>query len=103
MRIKWSHRARQDLRDLRDYVAKDSTYYARQFTDRLIFSTEKLIAHSRLGRKVPETDQDDIRELIFHDYRIIYLIKSDHLYIVTIIHGSRDLTQLETKPWEDNT
>ncbi|MCZ6804623.1 MAG: type II toxin-antitoxin system RelE/ParE family toxin [Proteobacteria bacterium] len=90
------------MRDLREYIAKDSTYYAKQFTGKIITTTEKLIDHSKLGRKVPEAkqDQDHIRELIFRDYRIIYMIRPDHLYIVTVIHGSRDLTQLETKPWE---
>jgi len=45
-------------------------------------------------------EQDHIRELISQNYRIIYLIRPDHLYIVTVIHGNRDLTQGETKPWE---
>ena len=31
------------------------------------------------------------RELIFRDYRIIYLLRTEHLYVVSVIHGSRDL------------
>ena len=100
MRIRWSHRARVDLRDIKNYIAKDSPSHARQFAEKIFTTTEKLIDHSKLGRKVPEAEQDHIRELIFQHYRIIYLIRSDHLYIVTVIHGNRDLTQEETKPWE---
>ena len=100
MRIRWSHRARADLRDLRDYIAKDSPYYAKQFAKKIITTTEKLINHSNLGRKVPEAEQDSIRELIVRNHRIIYVIRPDHLYIVTIIHGNRDITQWKTKPWE---
>jgi len=40
--IEWSHRARTDIRDLKAYIAKDSPYYARRFTDRIIASVEKL-------------------------------------------------------------
>ena len=100
MRIRWSHRAWIDLRDLRDYIAKDSPSDAEQFAEKIIAATEKLVDHPQLGRKVPEAEQDHIRELIFRNYRIIYLIRSDHVYIVTVIHGNRDLRQWETKPWE---
>ncbi|AJQ97858.1 type II toxin-antitoxin system RelE/ParE family toxin [Gynuella sunshinyii] len=36
----------------------------------------------------------------FQNYRIIYLVKPDYLYIVAVVHGSRDLTRMESKPWE---
>jgi hypothetical protein len=28
------------------------------------------------------------------------LVKTDYLYIVAVIHGSRDLTRMDNKPWE---
>ena len=31
--------------------------------------------------------------------RVIYLHQADHVTIVTVIHGSRDLTSIENKPW----
>lgn len=100
MRIRWSRRARIDLRDIRESIAKDSSSDAKQFVEKIMTATEKLIDHPRLGRKVPEAEQDHIRELLFRNYRIIYLIRSDHLSIVTVIHGNRDVMQWETKPWE---
>ena len=99
MRIRWSRRARVDLRNIRESIAKDSSSDAKQFVEKIIIATEKLIDHPRLGRKVPEAGQDHIRELIFRNYRVI-LVRSDSLSIVTVIHGNRDLTQWETKPWE---
>ena len=53
-----------------------------------------------MGRAVPEVEREEVRELIFHNYRIIYLVKPDYLYIVAVVHGSRDLTRMESKPWE---
>ena len=41
----------------------------------------------------------DVRELIFQSYRIIYLHQSDHVYI-TVINGSRDLTDMENQSWD---
>jgi len=93
MIIEWSARARADLSNLRDYIAKDSPVYARRVSERIIAAVEKLREFPRIGRRVPEAgDRDDLRELIHNDYRIIYLAKPDCIFIVTIVHGRRDLT-----------
>ena len=38
--------------------------------------------------------------MIYQGYRIIYLLKSDNVFIVTILHGSRDLAAGELRPWD---
>ncbi len=101
-KLHWSEVAEADLDDIYDYIARDVPYYAEMFVDRLIEATDKLEAHPRLGRKVPEADdRDDVRELIVQGYRIIYLLQTDQLQILTVIHGSRDLAGQEKKPWEE--
>lgn len=85
---------------LRDYIARDSPHYARLFTERLVESVEKLSDFPRIGRRVPEADRDDVRELIFHAYRIIYLIEAEGVTILTVVHGSRDLARREPPPWQ---
>lgn len=100
--IEWSQRARADIRALKAYIAKDSPYYARRFTERVIASVEKLEEFPKIGRPVPEAEgRDDVRELIYQGYRIIYLTKPDRAFIVTILHGSQDfLAGEEVKPWD---
>lgn len=101
MVIEWSQRARADIRDLKAYIAKDSPYYARRFTERVIASVEKLEEFPKIGRPVPEAEgRDDVRELIYQGYRIIYLTKPDRVFVVTIIHGSRELAGEEVNPWD---
>lgn len=100
MKIEWSARSRTDLRELKKYIGQDSPHYARRFIARIIASVEKLADFPDVGRKVPEAEENnDVRELIFQGYRIIYLHQADHIYIVTVIHGSRDLTGMENKLW----
>ncbi len=54
-----------------------------------------------MGRTVPEAEgRDDVRELIYQGYRIIYLTRPDGVFIVTILHGSLDLDADEVKPWD---
>lgn len=102
MVIKWSERARADIRDLKTYIAKDSLYYARRFTERIIASVENLVTFPKMGRPVTEAEgREDVRELIYRGYRIIYLTQPKQVFIVTIIHGSQNLAGQETMPWEN--
>lgn len=76
-------------------------YYAEQFVDRLIEAVGVLKDHPQLGRRVPEAEErEDLRELIFQSYRVIYLVEADQAHILTVIHGSRDLGRQAVKPWD---
>ena len=50
-----------------------------------------------LGRKVPETDRDDIREAIVGNYRLVYLIQPRTVVILTIFEGHRLLPELDAE------
>jgi toxin ParE1/3/4 len=100
MKIEWSPRARDELLQLHDYIAQDSPFYARQFTERVIRAAERLADHPRLGRPVPEAGYlETIREVIVQGYRIVYRLKDDQVQIVTLLHGSRDLAGQSPPPW----
>ena len=100
LKIDWSARSKNDLQELKFYIGQDSPHYARRFISRIISSVEKLTDFPELGRRVPEAEnRNDIRELIHQGYRIIYLIETDCISIIAIIHGSRDLSAEENKPW----
>jgi toxin ParE1/3/4 len=100
MKIEWTVSAVDDLESVRDYIARDSVVYAASFVEKIIAAIENLIGLPEVGRKVPETDDPNIRELLFQNYRIIYRIHSNTVQVLTVIRGSRDISQLPTKPWE---
>jgi toxin ParE1/3/4 len=43
----------------------------------LINKTRTLTTFPELGRKVPEFDDPDVRELIFRSYRIVYRVRKE--------------------------
>jgi plasmid stabilization system protein ParE len=45
----------------------------------------------RGGRKVPELNDDSVREVPLYSYRIIYQIHPDHIDVLAVIHKRRDL------------
>lgn len=100
MRLDWTDPALDALEGIRDYIAKDSPYYARRFIERIFEAAEALQEHPKMGRTVPEADRDDVRELIYQGYRIIYRTKPDRVQVIAVVHGSRDLAGKEVKPWE---
>lgn len=100
MRVRWSANARTDLRELKALISRDSTFYARRFVSKIMDSASRLAGHPELGRHVPEAELDDVRELIFQNYRIIYRVRSSDIYILTVVHGSRDLAGRQLKPWD---
>ena len=63
--VRWSAPARDDLKQIHDYISKDSKYYARKVIQEIIAKTEKLIKHPEIGRIVPEVSNQNIRELSF--------------------------------------
>ena len=99
MRVEWTEIALEDLAGIRDHIARDSPYYARQFIEKILTACENLERHPKLGRRVPEIDRDNIRELIYRNYRIIYLATASKVQILTVIHASRELARRATKPW----
>jgi len=100
MKLEWTEPAIADLENIRDYIRKDSEYYAARFVEKIIEAVEKLINFPKMGRSVPESDDKNIKELLLHSYRIMYRIESERILILTILHGARDLSQKKPKPWD---
>ncbi len=70
-RIVWAQRALHDLEVIAEYVAQDSPTYAKAVVRNIINQTRTLTHFPRAGRKVPEFDNENIRELLAYSYRII--------------------------------
>ena len=100
MKIVWTQPAVKDLRDLHAYIARDSEVYASGFVERIILATELLVEHPKAGRVVAETNDENVRELLFQRYRIIYRITKNRTEVLSVIHGARDLEEIKPAPWD---
>jgi len=85
--VKWTRHAKRQLRHIHDYIAQDSSLYARRVSEALVKKTIGLDELPRKGHKVPELNEDAVRELGLYSYRILYEIKSDDLIeVLAVIH-----------------
>lgn len=90
-RVVWSARALADVEAIASYIAADSPAYARSVVRRIVTLTRTLNKFPRSGRKVPEFDDEAVRELIAHSYRIIYRVEGTDVVVAAVIHGKRDV------------
>ncbi|MEK6280080.1 MAG: type II toxin-antitoxin system RelE/ParE family toxin [Acidobacteriota bacterium] len=100
MKIVWTEPAVEDLRELHAYIARDSELYASGFVERIISATERLADHAEMGRVVPESSNETVRELLYQNYRIIYRVTSNRIEVLSVIHGARDLPGRGAAPWD---
>lgn len=89
--VRWTDHALTQLRHLHDYIAQDSPLYAKRVSDALVRKTFLLDELPRMGHKVPELDEENVRELSLYSYRILYEIKATHIDILAVIHKRQDL------------
>ncbi|MCD6584189.1 MAG: type II toxin-antitoxin system RelE/ParE family toxin [Desulfobacteraceae bacterium] len=88
MKVYWTETAIGHLANIYEYIGLNSQTYARRMVDRITRRSEQIADHPLSGRKVPEYDAEDIRELIEKPYRLIYRIKPDQIDILAVIHGA---------------
>ena len=95
MRIVWSIQSRDDLREIRKFIARDAPNTAASFVRRLKMSVDRLRRFPESGQIVPEIGNPKIREVIYGSYRIIYELSPNRVEILTVFHGARLLGEIE--------
>ena len=91
MILQWSNEARQELRAIRRFIARDSEFYADRTVARIVERTESILSAPRRGHPVHEYPEAELKEVHEPPYRIIYEISDDCVGIVTIVHFKQRL------------
>ena len=90
--ITWSPRAASHLEEICAYIARDSKHYAAIFAQNVLKLVASIPSFPKSGRVVPEYSDENIREHLYQNYRIVYRIAKDSIQIAAICHGARQLT-----------
>ena len=88
--VVWTATARNSLKQIHDFIALDSKYYAKEVVDNILNLADELNTFPSRGRVVPERNQPSLRELFLYSYRIIYRIDEHDIFILTVLHGKRN-------------
>ena len=90
-KIIWSEQARDDLQSIVLFIAQDNPPAAESFGCLLMSKVDVLAQFPQIGRVVPEENDENIREIIFRPYRMVYQVieKQQVVAIARVWHGAR--------------
>ena len=93
MRIVWAPIALDRAEEAARYIACDRPTAAVKWIDGLFEAVAKLKAFPHRGRMVPEVGRPEIREVLYGQYRVIYRLEEKRLFILTVRHQRRQLSE----------
>lgn len=85
--------AEQDLEDIGDFIAEDNPRKAAETVLRIVRKIEQLDTFPE-RHQVQEHLPGAHRFLIVGNYLAVYRIDEEHVYIVRVVQGARDMTEL---------
>lgn len=88
-RVRWTQRAASDLVAIGEYIASDNLGAARRHVERLRRRARDAARAPLAGRRVPEFQRDDVRELLLGSYRIVYRVAKGGVEVLTVFEGHR--------------
>ena len=94
VKLRWSKLAISDLDDIIAYISLDSEESAKLFVAKIIRTAETTATFPYSGRIVPELNDEQIREKVFHNIRIIYRMKDNIMEVIRVLHSARDFPEL---------
>ncbi len=93
MKIIWTPLAVNRVTEIAKYIAKDNPSAGEKWVESVFKRVKNLEKFPNIGRVVPETNRNDIREIIFKNYRIIYKFEQEQISILTVRHGKQILPE----------
>lgn len=91
-KIIFSKKSEKDLEEIYNFIAVDSLVYAKRTIDLILDKIYTLQEFKEMGVIYSNSPKyKNIRKILYKNYSIYYVSKEDSIYIITIIHQSRDV------------
>ncbi len=92
MKIIIARSALSDLQEIKAcYLEQGVPDIGQDFVSQILKDVQRLRDHPDSGRKVPEFDQDSIREIIHPPFRVVYLRNAASVNLVRVWRSERML------------
>lgn len=92
MKLTIARSARDDLLEIRDYYQEQGLPdVGLRLVNEVLSCIERLALHPDSGRKVPEFDDDSLREIILSPFRVVYLRHPDQISLIRVWRSERVL------------
>jgi toxin ParE1/3/4 len=88
-RLIWTPKAQNDVREIYNFIASDSTRAAKAVAQRINAAARRLVRFPYLGATMEDARRQDLREILCGAYRIIYRVELPNIHVLSVYHGSR--------------
>jgi plasmid stabilization system protein ParE len=90
VRLRWTSRAVFDLRRLHDFLVDRSPRAADNIRRTLARAPERLVDFPRMGMRLEQFEDREVRRIIVGDYEIRYEIVEETVWVLQLWHGKED-------------
>lgn len=94
MRVKFSQAAKDQLKEIKFYIAKDNPQRADKHIKKVINSIKRFLEYPYLGKVNAVYNREDIREIAIEGYKVIYQIFSNSINIL-VVYKNIDLDETD--------
>ena len=81
----------QHLAGITLYINRTSPLYADRMVERILRRVDGLADFPDIGLRTSESEDENVREVFEHPYRILYLAQPTRVDILAIVHGRQDI------------
>ena len=92
VKILITKQAKEDLRNIKDFIQKDSYQNSIKVLQSILEKIETLEKFPEIGKIIARTSTGPLRPILVYSYRIIYRFENNNVEVLTVHHSSRLLS-----------
>lgn len=92
VQINWTQQAVFDLKEIKEYISRDSVFYAKKTIEKIKRRTQVLKTYPYTGKIIDEIELEKFREIGEGNFRIFYkIVNEKRIDILSVFHAARNL------------
>ncbi len=92
VRLNWTSHALNKIEDICHYIDGYDVDSSKKFMKSVKIELDSLKQFPKIGRIVPERNNENLREIFIKKFRFLYIYEKNEITILTILHFKQDFT-----------
>ena len=92
VRLNWTSHALNKIEDTCHYMDGYDVDSSKKFMKSVKIELDSLKQFPKIGRIVPERNNENLREIFIKKFRFLYIYEKNEITILTILHFKQDFT-----------
>lgn len=89
--IVWTSEAQKNLKEIADYISRDSEFYAEKTIYLIYQACLRLRDYPEIGMPIPIKSEFTLRRILVKSYRVVYCFHNNKIYIASVYKQAKPL------------